>query len=176
MKKIIIFAVLGIVLIGASVGGTIFVMSGKSDPAAEESADKEKDEDEEKSSDDEGEDSEEDQEKSTEKGNTGDVYHDFHPSFVVNIVDTPKKTRFLQVDIAVVTDKQVHIDNLKIHMPAIRHHLNILLSSQQAGDLRSFEGKEALREEALRKVRRVMKKKTGNSGIKDLYFAKFVIQ
>ncbi len=162
MKKIVIIAVVAVVLIGGSVGLTVFLLGGDEEAAAQEGA-----------------------EAATEAGGEGNaggqgdaskaIYHEFHPNFVVNISDQ-RKTRYLQIDLAAVAYKQSHIDALKNHMPAIRNDLIVLFSSQEAKPLRTQEGKETLRQQALESVRKVMEAKHGEAAIEEVYFNKFVIQ
>ncbi|GIX22643.1 MAG: hypothetical protein KatS3mg121_1426 [Gammaproteobacteria bacterium] len=102
-------------------------------------------------------------------------YHELHPPFVVN-VDDDGRGRYLQVDVAVMARSQKAVDAVKEHAPALRHHLNILFSSQEVAPLRTAEGKEALRQAALETIRKVMIEKTGEPMVEDVYFNKFVIQ
>jgi len=103
------------------------------------------------------------------------IYQDFHPSFVVNITDGDRN-RYLALDVTAVGYSQRDIDALRTHMPAIRNDLITLFSSKDASTLRTSEGKEALRQEALEVIRRVMEQKYGAPAIQEVYFSKFVIQ
>ena len=169
MKNIIIIALGAVLLIGIAVGATVFLIGGKSAPAeAEASAEAAEAQEGE-----EGAAAEAEAEANTDMKNV--MYHDFHPSFVVNIQDG-RKGRFLQVDVAVMVYSQGEIDALKAHMPAVRNDLITLFSSQFVTDLNNIEGKEALRQKALESIQNVMLKRVGKKTVQDVFFNKFVIQ
>ena len=52
----------------------------------------------------------------------------------------------------------------------------MLFGSQDAQALRSREGKEALRQEVLGEIQRVLEERIGEQGIEEAYFTSFVMQ
>ena len=159
MKKIIMFAVVGLVMLAIGVGGTMFMM-GSDDSSSEEMAEEEMME--------EGEMMEEPMMKDS-------IYHDLHPAFVANFSGQSKK-KYMQVYVVAMAYEQSVIDDLKLHMPAVRNNILMTLSKKTSDEIATVEGKEMLRQEVLESVQKTMAEKTGEEGIQDLYFTKFVAQ
>jgi flagellar FliL protein len=103
------------------------------------------------------------------------TYVPLAPAFVVNLEDMDV-VRYLQLEIEVTVRRPVVVDEIKLHMPAIRNALLMLFSDQDYHNLLKVEGKEKLRQDALAEVRRVMKEQSGAGGIDNLYFTSFVSQ
>ncbi len=114
--------------------------------------------------------------KSAQDGKAETVtYLPLDPPFVVNL-ENPTEARFLQVSMEVMTRDAQVVEDIKRHMPAIRHHLVLLLSSQNYATLASAEGKERIRAEALAAVQKILQEHTGKPGVEALYFTGFVMQ
>ena len=103
------------------------------------------------------------------------VYFTLAENLVVNF-RSPGGTRFLQVGIDLMTYDADAVHALEKHAPVLRSDLILLLSDQSQETLLSREGKEALREEALAEVRRVMTELNGKPAVESLYFTSFVMQ
>ena len=98
------------------------------------------------------------------------------PAIVVNYGE-PGKIRFLKAEISLRVDDKNIITQVQHHMPLLRHGLVLLFSRQTEADLNSGEGKEALRQNALAELNRLLTEEAGsNTVIKDLYFNNLVIQ
>ena len=83
---------------------------------------------------------------------------------------------FLQINVQVVThDPQMEELVIK-HAPVIRNALVMLLSSKDAEELDSREGKESLRIEALTAIQEVLREETGSDGVDGVFFTSFVMQ
>ena len=103
------------------------------------------------------------------------IYLDFDQPFIVNFVDEGQ-LRYLQVSVSVMTMDPKVVDAVKRHTPLIRNNLVMLFSGQTRDTIISREGKEKIRKEAELEVQKIMKEKTGRTGIKSLYFTSFVMQ
>jgi flagellar FliL protein len=68
------------------------------------------------------------------------------------------------------------IEAVKLHMPAIRDRVIILLSSKDEASLLDTNGKEQLREEVLAATQDVLKENNGDAGVEAVYFTNFVMQ
>lgn len=110
-----------------------------------------------------------------ERENTGAIYIPIKPPFVVNY-GGPGRLRYLKVDLAVRLADSKAAGSVRHHMPYIRNNLVMLFSAQTEESIGSQEGKEALRREALREVRQVLRKEDGQEGVVDLYFNSIVTQ
>jgi flagellar FliL protein len=105
------------------------------------------------------------------------IYHAFDPAFVVNFKERGR-TRYLQIEIQVMTRDPEVIPMLDQHMPVIRNNLLLLFSGQDAEKLHSADGKELLRTSALEAVQQVLMEQMGTEepAIEALYFTSFVTQ
>jgi flagellar protein FliL len=103
------------------------------------------------------------------------VYFAFDPPLIVNF-DDEQAVRFLQLQIEVLARDPKVVDAVKLHSPVIRNNLLMLMNGRDYKSLMSREGKEALRQECLKEVQRILKKETGQPGIEDLFFTSFVVQ
>jgi len=163
LKKIIILASAGVLVLGLTVGATLYftgVIGGGDEPAAEMS---------------EADSAEKVDEEAAEEVSTETIYHKFKPAFVVNFEDKGK-LRFLQVDLSVATKNPSVIDELANHEPVIRNNLVLLYSSKTATELNSLEGKEKLRQQTREEIQKIMTENTGKPGIDEVYFTGFVVQ
>jgi len=102
-------------------------------------------------------------------------YFSFDPPLVVNFDDT-QAVRFLQLQIDVMARDEKVIEAVKSNSPAIRNNLLMLMNNRDYKTLMTREGKEALRQECLKEVQKILKKETGSTGVEDLYFSSFVVQ
>ncbi len=103
------------------------------------------------------------------------IYHALDPAFVVNFKDRGR-TRYVQIEVQVMTRDPAVIDVLDQHMPLIRNNLLLLFSGQTSETLHSAEGKEKLRLAARAEIQRILEEKMGEPGIEELYFTSFVTQ
>jgi flagellar protein FliL len=101
------------------------------------------------------------------------IYYQIKPSLVANLASGGK---YIRCDIQLMTNDESLLADLRLHDPAIRHTLLLLLSDQDGNKIKTPEGKEALRREALNQVSAVIKKETGKESIKALFFTTFFVQ
>ena len=152
MKKIIIFAVAGIVLVGGGVGGAMFFLKSPEVPEGEEMVE---------------------EEMMPEEKDA--IYEDIHPAFTVNFNDDSKK-KFMQVYMVAKFYKMEDRDKFKMHMPVVRNYLLMLMSGKNSDELSSVESKEMLRKDALKTAQSVMQDIYGENLVEDIYFTKLVMQ
>jgi flagellar FliL protein len=103
------------------------------------------------------------------------LYTELGDAFVVNFGDGAH-VRYLQVKIEAMTRDPEMQNAIRTHLPRIRNNLVFLLSAVDYPTISTVEGKEKLRDEALKQVQDVLKDETGKTGIEALYFTSFVIQ
>ena len=152
MKKIILIAVAVLLLAAIAAGAVLFL---KEDPSA-------------------------DGEAATEAAATAPkmadpVYQGLDPDFVVAF-QNPKTVRFIKLSVEVMARDDDVIEDVRLHMPAIRDKVIMLLSSKDEEGLLDVDGKEKLREELLAAIQEVLVKNTGAPGIEAVYFTNFVMQ
>lgn len=147
--KMIIMIVAAVLLIGGSVGGTLY-FSG----ALEKNAgDKKK--------------------ELAEISPT--LYLKLEPEFVVNFT-AEQAVSYIQLEIQLMARQQFYIDQAVQNMPAIRHQILLLLSGQKYSELRTVEGKEKLRADILSKVQEILGTNPKVPGIEAVYFTMFILQ
>ncbi|MDH5546500.1 MAG: flagellar basal body-associated FliL family protein [Gammaproteobacteria bacterium] len=104
------------------------------------------------------------------------IYFPLDPAFVVNFKERGR-TRFLQVEIQVMSRDPEALKELTNHAPIIRNNLLLLFSSQEAETLYTSEGKEKMRTAALSEINRLIEEETGKANaLEALYFTSFVTQ
>jgi len=151
MKKIIIIAVAVVLLAGIGVGAMLFLK--KEPPPAE------------------GEEVAAEEVPAAAEA----IYFGLDPDFVIAF-QNPKTARFLKAAVEVMARDDDVIEDIKLHMPAIRDSVVMLLSAKEEASLMSREGKEQLRAEILAEVQAVLEKNTGTRGVEAVYFTNFVMQ
>ena len=189
-KKMIALLVVGALsLVGISVGVTMLLTGGKSEPAsAAKSKDAEAEgaeaEDAEAPADADAEEEAAPEEAAAEgEGKEGEekpsAYVSLAPPFIVNFLDDKKRTKFLKAEISLMAKSPKVQAAIKENLPAVRNALVMLFSRQVFEQLMTPDGKEKLRADALAEVQAVMTKVTGakvGKGIGDLFFSSLVMQ
>lgn len=90
-------------------------------------------------------------------------------------IDDNGATRYIQAELDIVSYEKEVIDAAQHDMPAIRNRLLLLYGSQNYDEVRTIEGREALRLATVEAVNEVLGT-TPKNGIHDAYFTAFVIQ
>lgn len=115
------------------------------------------------------------------------IYYEMKPNFTINF-NVNGRQRYLQAAITLLYRDPLLEELLKLHMPAIRNGLVMLLSAKNFDELQTPEGKEQLREEALAVVRNQLQKeqealtaqgnadKVSSANVEQVLFTNFVMQ
>jgi flagellar FliL protein len=104
------------------------------------------------------------------------IYYAMEPPFVVNVEEGPR-THFIQVTVQLMTRDEAVIKAVEENQPPLRDALIMLLAHQTGQTMRSVEGREQVRKQALTELRRVLKEVAGiKKGLEAVYFTDFVIQ
>jgi flagellar FliL protein len=158
-KTIIIVVLSALLLIGVSVGTTLFFLGG--DKSAPEEAAKEPT-----------------VAKAEEKDKDVPKKPIYLPleTMVVNFAD-PKPARYLQVDIQLMAYDPAVLQAVEENMPVVRNDILVLLGGQSYDAINSREGKEALRGQIVTAVNRILNVQAGIKGkLQAVYFTSFVMQ
>ncbi len=102
-------------------------------------------------------------------------FYKLKPVMVVNITSADK-SRFLQIDVELMTRSSASLENIEAFAPLIRNDLITLFSTQRYEDVITLEGKELLRKKALETVQKIMKQNTGDPTVEQVLFTNFVSQ
>jgi len=103
------------------------------------------------------------------------IYYPLTEKFIIDY-NVRGRQRFLQLEVSLMfRDNQVS-QAIERHLPRIRNDLNLLLKGQDFEDLQTPEGKELVRQDALRRVNAILEQETGKPGIEQVLFTSFVMQ
>jgi flagellar FliL protein len=115
------------------------------------------------------------------------LYYEMTPNFTINF-NVNGRQRYLQAAITLLYRDPLLEELLKLHMPAIRNGLVMLLSAKNFEELQTNEGKEILRKEALEIIRSQLQKEqealvtsgkseeVSPSNVEQVLFTNFVMQ
>ena len=150
-KSMLLYIIIGIVAVGAGIGGTLFFVEkgnsgGTSDVEPEIVLQK--------------------------KAN----YQNLKPAFIVNYKDGNGRQRFLQIGVSVMSRDLEALDALKIHEPLLRNNLILLFGSQSFSVLQTPEGKDALAEATLLEIQTLLEAEIGRPGVEKVLFTDLVMQ
>jgi len=107
--------------------------------------------------------------------NSNVSYVEIKPAFVVNVSDGDE-VHHLQLSISFIPTDHDMEASINEHKPAIRHAIVVLVSGRQISEIRSAQGKMALREQVQQATNKVLQKFAGKPGIKRTLFTEFLIQ
>lgn len=103
------------------------------------------------------------------------VFIDLTPALVGNYGSGPR-LKYFKADIALkVTGKEAS-EKVEHHEPLIRNQLVMLFAQQTDDSLGSVDGKEKLRQEALKQVQTVIQQEEGKPLVDDLLFNNLIVQ
>ena len=104
------------------------------------------------------------------------LYVALDPPFVVNF-QGDQVVRFLQVTVQVLTREPETQELLKVNDPVVRNDMLMLFGNQKYEVVATNEGKEKLRQDALKSIRRIVAANGGKAeSIENVYFTSFVMQ
>ncbi|NIB43200.1 flagellar basal body-associated protein FliL [Pseudomaricurvus alkylphenolicus] len=155
-KKLIMMIVIGLVLIGLSVGGTLLALKfvGGDEPAATAEAEPD---------------------APVEEVKKPAIYYPLKPTIIVNF-SARGRQRFLQAEVSLMVREEDVVAAIEEHGTMLQHGLLMLFSGQDYGELQTDEGKELLRQMALEEVQRMLEQEIGKPGVEQVLFTNFVMQ
>ncbi|MDX2367166.1 MAG: flagellar basal body-associated protein FliL [Colwellia sp.] len=163
-KKMIIIIVAVVVLLAAAGGGYFFFMAG--DSATQEQLDSAVDSD---SSSSEGK-------EQTEGAQVGTALYVPMPRPFRFNVPGAARDRFVEIRVQLLVRGGENEDNAKMHVPLIESTLLSIFSQANADDLSTSAGKEALKQQSLAAVQKMMTEFEGDKTIEKVLFTGFVMQ
>ena len=153
MNKMILIGGGAVLLLAAAGGGAAFFMMGGGDPQALNGEPLE-----------------------PELAAAKDVfYYNIHPEFVVNFRGN-SRAKFMMIEMSVATHDEEVTAVIDDHMPELRNDLLMVLAEQEADDLKTLEGKTALREKAKETISTLVEKFHGPDKIEDVFLTRLVMQ
>ncbi len=110
----------------------------------------------------------------SEEENAGPVieYVDMAPKFTVNLAE-PRK--YLLVNVQLLVEGVEAVENVKKHMPMLRHEIIMMLSGMHVADLQTTEQREALRVKTKELITQSLEKIHKSEGFTDVFFSEFLV-
>ncbi|MEM7210050.1 MAG: flagellar basal body-associated FliL family protein [Pseudomonadota bacterium] len=103
------------------------------------------------------------------------IYVSMLPHFLVNLADA-KGQKFMQIKANTLVANSDTEAALKLHMPAVRHEILMILSHLAPEDVRTSDQKEALRENVTESIRVTLRELAGYDDVKGFYMTSIVVQ
>ena len=104
------------------------------------------------------------------------AYVSLGDAMVLNLSTKSRRLTFLQIKADVLINDSGAEDLIKTHIPAIRHELIVLLSEQNATDMKSPAKREEIRKVATAQVQELLADLAGNENVTDVLFSSFLVQ
>lgn len=156
-KNLVVFSILALVLVAASVGGTIAVLKIFSSDSTVVS------------------DQETDADQPVEPTREPAIYYPLKPELIVTYLARGRH-RYAQIGVTLMFRDEDVLNAVELHKPRIMNALNMVLSGQAYEELQTAEGKELVRLECLDALQRIMQEEIGKPGIEQVLFTEFVMQ
>ena len=102
-------------------------------------------------------------------------YYNLQPEFVVNFKGTAR-IKYLMIEMSVATHDEDVIPILQDHDPELRNAMLDLLSEQNAEELKTTEGKQALREQAVVLADEIVSRYYRSERVYDIFITRLVMQ
>ncbi len=152
MMKKLMFAGIGLALVGAGVVGGMTFFGGDAPAEAEAVA----------------------EEAAPTDGPA--LYTSLHPPLVVNFKDSVGESHYMQITMEVMARDQNIINSVREHTPVIRNALILLYSGAVYEEVTTRDGKEKMLADGLAEIQEVMTEQIGEPGVEAVYFTALVIQ
>jgi flagellar FliL protein len=147
--KLVLFILIGLLSIGAGIGGTWYVMKNQY----------------------EGEESEITQ--IAKKRPTTFMKLD---TFTVNLQSEDSESHYLQVELVIKANETEVVNVITRKMPEIRNQILLLLSSKKPSEISNLEGKQQLSQDIAKAVKSKIESEILQDDILDVLFTSFIIQ
>jgi flagellar FliL protein len=96
-------------------------------------------------------------------------------TFTVNLQADPDE-KFLQLDLSLQVASPEAAEAIKVQMPAVRSRLLLLLTSKNAAEISTVEGKQQLSDEIIAEVKKPFAAGAKPQEVLGVFFTSFVIQ
>ncbi len=103
------------------------------------------------------------------------LYVELPPAFIVTYSHLDRQ-RYMQVFVTALTRQPKTVELIELHLPLLRHQLNLLFGDQPYDGLQTDEGREALREKAKALINQMLEKEAPGTAIEQVLFTNFVMQ
>ncbi len=112
----------------------------------------------------------------TEEQKKVPAYISLGNALVLNLTNKKSRLTFLQLKADVLIADEEAKSVVEPHIPAIRHHLILLLSEQSVQDMKSSTKREEIRTKVTTQVQEVISELANNDAVEDVLFSSFLVQ
>lgn len=95
---------------------------------------------------------------------------------VLNLATDGRRLAFLQIQADVLVKDDEAKEVVEANIPAIRHKLIVMLSEQNATDMKTPAKREEIRKQVTDAVRDMIEEMTNNNDIDEVLFSSFLVQ
>lgn len=103
------------------------------------------------------------------------IYNELSKPLVVNFPQS-SSVRLVKITLAVAADNEATIAVLKKNEPMLMNNLLMLISAQNTDDLKTHDGKVALRNAIFDDITAMLEKTSPGSEIKEVFFTSLIMQ
>ncbi len=103
------------------------------------------------------------------------IYHVLKPAFILNFNDGADR-RYVQLEVTVMVRDPATVAALELHTPVLRDSLIQLISTKDITEIKSSEGRNLIKEEALKVINQFIVDELKLAPIEQVLFTSFVIQ
>lgn len=149
-KKMILFVLIGVLSVGAGIGGTWYYMKQQQEEGSEVTVEKKK-----------------------KKKPTTFIKLE---SFTVNLQSDDREPHYLQVELSLKVNESDAVKIIEDKKPEVRNQILLLLSSKKPSEINTLESKQKLSEDIIQAVRSKIDSEELEDDILDVLFTSFIIQ
>lgn len=92
------------------------------------------------------------------------------------LVNLEGRRHYLKVDVQILMDSKANADKVKVHVPAIRNMLIMMLSNRSPEQISTIEEREKIRKHAAESMEKLLEERDLDRGFEDVFFTDFLIQ
>lgn len=97
-------------------------------------------------------------------------------AMVLNLATDGPRLAFVQLKADILVRDEINVEQVKLHIPALRHQMILMISEQNVANVKSALEREKLRKSITEKVSSVYKELTGSDDIEEVLFTNFLVQ
>lgn len=146
-KMMILFVLIGVLSVGAGIGGTWYFMQQQEDGS----------------------------EVVTRKKKRLTTFIKIE-SFTVNLQSDDREPHYLQVELSLKANESEVVKIIEDRKPEVRNQILLLLSSKKPAEINTLEGKQKLSQEIIQAIRSTINSEDLEDDILDVLFTSFIIQ
>ncbi len=111
-----------------------------------------------------------------EATNPNFAYFGFEPDIITNYISTGKKLGYVRLTAEVMVENQSDLSSIEHHAPLIRDTIIEILGKQSEDDIKSLNGREAIRQMCEEAINDLLVQETGKKLVRKLLFTKYIYQ